>query len=108
MTDGFAFIMFDLQMKAPRDTKEYRSLKSTMKILGYLPIQYSVYCHYLKDIRSYQGEVEQIAKSKFGGNIKMLKLTRKQFDDINVISGTGIDSNIYKDILQFEVVYFKI
>ena len=80
MVDGFAIVVFDMPMNSAKEIREYNRLKKTLKRLGYLPLQYSIYCRYLRDLRYYKDEVAKIKKNDFTGNIKTFKLTKRQFD----------------------------
>lgn len=81
--------MFDLPVELPEEKKAYREFRKNLIKEGFSMIQYSVYIRTCPS-REYGLRLEKRVK-KFAppkGNIRLISITEKQYNDMKIIVGT--------------------
>lgn len=98
-------ILFDLPSVEKEDISNNQKFVKKLKKIGFYMLQYSVYTKVLINYSEYDRivkKIDQIIPNK--GNIIILKLTDKQYNDMVYISG---EKNKYDSIVGSKyVVYF--
>ena len=90
-------IFFDLPMITSKDLQEYRKFRSFLLKNGFIMLQESVYCRLLLNNSSMKLLKNQIEKNlPKSGLIQLLKITEKQYSDIEYLCGKS-KSNIISD-----------
>jgi CRISPR-associated protein Cas2 len=86
--------MFDLPTESPEDKRNYTRFRKFLIKEGFIMLQYSVYCK-LAVNKTVSGQIfKRLEKNKPPkGNISVLDITEKQFNDIKWILGNK-QSNI--------------
>lgn len=101
INDGVALIVFDLPSTTKEERSEYNKFRRNIKKLGYVMYQESIYYKYLRSIRSFKSEILNINCIKVEGDIKLLKMTVNEFNEIKNISGNKIQILEIKEVLHF-------
>ena len=81
-------VFFDLPVKSSSDKKEYNRFRKFLLKDGYYMVQYSVYCRicYGSDgIEKHKCRLR--AHVPDNGSIRVLTITEKQFDSIDILIG---------------------
>ena len=81
--------MFDLPVDLPEEKKEYRECRKNLIKEGFTMMQYSVYIRTCPS-REYgirlESRIRKFAPLK--GNIRLITITEKQYDDMKIIVGS--------------------
>lgn len=92
MNEGYRImrliILFDLPVETEEQKKEYRRFRKFLLKTGFFMIQYSVYtrfCHNETDSQKYTSKV--VKASPIYGNVRILKITDIQFNNMIVVVG---------------------
>lgn len=88
-------VLFDLPMVSKEDVRRYNKFRKAIMDDGFLMIQFSVYSRFCRNqadatkhinrVRSYSPEV---------GNIRMISITEKQFEDMIFIIGVPSETEM--------------
>lgn len=81
--------MFDLPVEADEEKRGYREFRKSLIKEGFIMMQYSVYirtCPNRDYANRLQRRVQKIAPDK--GNVRLLMITEKQYQDMILIIGT--------------------
>lgn len=81
--------MFDLPVETDEEKRKYRLFRKDLLKEGFVMIQYSVYvrtCPSRDYCNRLEKRVQKIAPSK--GNIRLLVVTEKQYEDMKLIVGS--------------------
>ena len=92
--------MFDIPMDTLNEKKEYRNFRKNLLLNGFVMIQYSVYvrtCPNREFAKKFLPKLKQKVPQK--GNIRLLMVTEKQYNDMEFIVG---ESNHLEKVLQEE------
>lgn len=92
--------MFDLPVDTLKEKKEYRDFRKNLIVNGFVMVQYSVYvrtCPNREFAKKFLPKLKQKVPQK--GNIRLLMITEKQYNDMEFIVG---ESNHLEKILQEE------
>lgn len=81
--------MFDLPMETPKEKKEYREFRKLLLSQGFSMLQYSIYQRAVPN-RQATKKYENILKRALpeNGEIRLLYVTEKQFNDMAFLVGT--------------------
>ncbi|MGL4722362.1 MAG: CRISPR-associated endonuclease Cas2 [Desulfovibrionaceae bacterium] len=91
-------VLYDIPMDSKEAQKEYRLFRNSLIQFGYYQLQESVYACKVNDKTKIIQHKEQLRLvSPQNANIRMLFVTRKQFDTMYIIAG---EKSIYENILQ--------
>lgn len=81
--------MFDLPVETDEEKRGYREVRKSLIKEGFIMMQYSVYirtCPNRDYANRLQRRVQKIAPDK--GNVRLLMITEKQYQDMILIIGT--------------------
>lgn len=87
--------MFDLPVETETEKRAYRVFHKNLKKEGFTMIQYSVYVRTCPN-RDYAKRLEKRIK-KFtppDGNVRLLSVTEKQYEDMVLLVGSRTDTEI--------------
>lgn len=81
--------LFDLPMVEKKDLREYRLFRKRLMKEGFVMMQFSVYVKACPNREMIQQEAKFLKKicPKYG-NVRLLAVTEKQYDDMEIIVGT--------------------
>ena len=81
--------MFDLPVETDREKKEYRYFRKKLITEGFVMLQYSVYIRTCPD-RQYSERLQKRLEKNLpvNGNIRLLEITEKQYEDMKILVGT--------------------
>ena len=99
-------LIYDLPMVDDNDRKIYNKFHKNLKKLGYYMLQYSVYTKVVTNDSSYKQNEKRLKNIiPKQGNLIMLKITEKQFQDMVYLRG---ERNKFETIVGGnELVIFK-
>lgn len=81
-------IFFDLPMTSNKEIRIYTKFRKFLLKNGYIMLQYSVYCKTFNNIDAAHAFVKVIRKNvPCRGNIRIMIVTEKQYNDIEIIVG---------------------
>ena len=81
--------MFDLPVETSKEQKAYRTFRKELIKEGFTMLQYSVYvrtCPSREYSERLEKRIRKIAPSE--GNVRLLCITEKQYEDMKLIVGT--------------------
>lgn len=80
--------LFDLPVETKKEQKEYREFRKALISNGFHMLQYSVYYRVVPN-RSIGKKYETILKKSIpeGGEIRLLYVSEKQFEDMQILVG---------------------
>lgn len=87
--------MFDLPTLTTADRRAYTRFKKDLDDDGFIMIQFSIYSRFCKNDQSSKkhiARVKSFAPSK--GNIRIISITEKQYNDMIMIAGQKNDSEL--------------
>lgn len=87
--------MYDLPVISEKDKKIYSKFRRFLLNDGYIMIQYSIYSRICKnhdDILKHINRIRQNTPDK--GNVRLLKVTENQYNDMLLLSGSKIDDEL--------------
>ncbi len=80
--------LFDLSMETNAEKREYRIFRKTLLENGFIMLQYSVYVRTCPNREFSKKFVNKLKVSvPKNGNIRLLSITEKQYDDMEFILG---------------------
>ena len=81
-------VMFDMPNETKKEQKEYRTFRNFLLKNGYIMIQYSVYSRFCRNTTDVIKHTHRVIKNtpKYG-NIRLLTITDKQYNDMTFIIG---------------------
>ncbi|MGX8833744.1 CRISPR-associated endonuclease Cas2 [Amedibacillus sp. YH-ame6] len=82
-------VLFDLPMITNVEKRQYNKFRNFLLKDGFSMIQFSVYMRFCKnavDAEKHIGRVKQLSPVK--GNIRILSVTEKQYEDMIMVIGT--------------------
>ena len=81
--------MFDLPVETKDEQKEYRTFRKNLIKEGFYMLQYSVYVRTCPN-RAYANGIEKKLRTILptAGNIRLICITEKQYEDMVVLVGT--------------------
>lgn len=88
-------VMYDLPVISEKDKKIYSKFRRFLLNDGYIMIQYSIYSRICKnhdDILKHINRIRQNTPDK--GNVRLLKVTENQYNDMLLLSGSKIDDEL--------------
>lgn len=80
--------MFDLPVETKQDQKAYRIFRKHLIENGFIMMQYSIYYRTLPNrskLQKYEALIKQ--KAPKHGNVRLLYVTEKQFQDMKILVG---------------------
>ena len=89
-------LMFDLPVITIEDKKNYSKFRNNLIDDGFIMIQYSIYvriCKNQDDLFKHINRVKSFAPPK--GNIRLLQITEKQYEQMIMLRGTKNDDEKY-------------
>lgn len=89
------FVMFDLPTYSSHDKREYRRFRKFLKDNGFIMFQYSVYTKIVMNrsvLKYFVAKVKENSPKE--GEISIMSITEKQFNDIEIIVGGNNNENI--------------
>ncbi|SDY55798.1 CRISPR-associated endonuclease Cas2 [Lachnobacterium bovis] len=81
--------MFDLPVDQASEKKAYRDFRKNLIKEGFVMMQYSVYvrtCPNREFAKGLENRVRKFAPPK--GNVRLISITEKQYEDMKIIVGT--------------------
>ncbi len=100
-----SILFFDLPMVTDKNVRTYTKFRKELIKLGYTMIQNSVYVKVLNGkvvSNTHLKKLKQITPSN--GNVRVLILTEKQFEDMKILSGSRTHNEELNDINRFKVI----
>lgn len=100
-----SFLFYDLPMENEHDTKAYTKFRNNILRLGYTSIQNSVYIkvHNSKSIADQH--IKKLRKIlPVNGNIRLLILTEKQYNDMLLLVGVKNENELINDTERFKII----
>ncbi|EGK8008547.1 CRISPR-associated endonuclease Cas2 [Campylobacter lari] len=86
-------LMFDMPTKSKKDQKNANKFRNSLIKLGFFMMQFSVYVKICKGLASAKTTIKSIEKILPPyGNIRVLTITEKQFDNMQILLG-GVSFN---------------
>lgn len=81
--------MFDLPVETPEDQRAYRRFRKDIMSEGFTMIQYSVYVRTCPN-RQFANQLEKRLKKIMPkeGNVRLLTVTEKQYEDMKILVGS--------------------
>lgn len=81
--------MFDLPVETEREKREYREFRKNLIKEGFVMLQYSVYMRTCPN-RDYSSRLEKRLQKQLPskGNVRLLTITEKQYDDMKLLVGS--------------------
>lgn len=102
VNDGYLIVLFDLPVKTKEERKRYSRFRRNLLKNGYLMLQKSIYYKYIRELRALDIEKNKIHKyCPMEGNIKIIRLTKKQFESIASILGDKRIDNTFIDYIEY-------
>lgn len=90
--------MFDLPNVEDYEKKEYLLFRKKLIKNGYIMFQYSVYMKCVPNQSNVKNEINRLKKNvPTNGNIRVLYITEKQYQDMEIILGGKKASEFYND-----------
>lgn len=81
--------MFDLPVDTDKEKREYRNFKKKLVLEGFVMLQYSVYIRTCPNRQYSERLQKRLAKNlPANGNIRLLEITEKQYEDMKILVGT--------------------
>ena len=81
--------MFDLPVDTDKEKREYRNFKKKLILEGFVMLQYSVYIRTCPNRQYSERLQKRLAKNlPANGNIRLLEITEKQYEDMKILVGT--------------------
>lgn len=80
--------MFDLPTETPADRAQYRKFREFLLDDGFIMLQYSVYARHCGSQENARTHVNRVIKKlPLDGEVRVLKLTSKQFAEMKIFWG---------------------
>ena len=97
-------VMFDLPVKTKKQTKEATKFRNFLLKNGYYMLQYSIYvriCNGQDSVQLHKARIK--ASIPPNGSIRVLTVTEKQFENIEIILGKKMkeDRNANYELISF-------
>ena len=97
-------LFFDLPVETSSQQRKYRQFVKNIKKLGFYMLQKSVYVKMSIDQRSAESVIKQVETFiPNSGNVAILMITEKQFNDINFLLGDNLSEIISTDERYIEL-----
>lgn len=81
-------LFFDLPMETPQEKKSYRKFRKFLLSEGFIMLQYSVYSKLTLNDTQAKTVLRRVEQNKpKNGNVVVLKVTEKQFAQMNYLLG---------------------
>lgn len=100
-----SILFYDLPMDSEYQIKVYNRFRNNLIKLGYSMIQNSVY---IKVLNSKTISIQHLEKLKKitpkQGNIRVLILTEKQYQDMFILSGIKTNNELINDTKRFRIL----
>ena len=97
-------LFFDLPVETSSQQRKYRQFVKNIKKLGFYMLQKSVYVKMSIDQRSAESVIKQVERFvPNSGNVAILMITEKQFNDINFLLGDSLSEIISTDERYIEL-----
>ena len=81
--------MFDLPVDTDKEKREYRNFKKKLILEGFVMLQYSIYIRTCPNRQYSERLQKRLAKNlPANGNIRLLEITEKQYEDMKILVGT--------------------
>lgn len=91
-------LLFDLPSVESYEKKEYRVFKQALAKNGYTMIQFSVYMKPMNGQIKIDNEIKKLSKYiPDSGNIRLLQMTEKQYQEMHIILGCKKINEIYNN-----------
>lgn len=88
INDGYLIVFYDLPTLTKQDIRNYNKFRKKLISFGYEQLQKSVYYKYIRDLKTTDRENYNIKSiTSNDSNVVSLKITKMQFEKIQVISG---------------------
>lgn len=90
--------MFDLPSQETKEKKEYVKFHREIIRNGYFMMQYSIYCKAINFKTKVDSEIKKVKKIlPSEGNVRLLVITEKQYDDMKILLGNKKYNEIYNN-----------
>lgn len=94
--------MFDLPSVESKEKKEYLNFHKNIIKNGYFMLQYSIYCKPIHFKSKIDNEIKKIkTKLPTEGNVRVLVITEKQFEEMHIILGNKKINEIYNNAKRY-------
>ena len=91
-------LMYDLPAVSSDEKKELSKFRRNIKILGFVPMQESIYVKLLRHYSNVKIEVERVESIKpSNGLVQVLPLYLAEFKRLNTVTGDGFDTSLFSD-----------
>lgn len=83
-------VAFDLPMVSKRDKRVYTKFRKFLLDDGFIMMQFSVYTRFCRNQADADKHIQRVkSNSPDTGNVRILSITEKQFEDMLLIVGTA-------------------
>lgn len=83
-----ALVIFDKPVESKDEKTEYLKFRKYLINLGFMMIQYSVYCKFCINIDEYNKEVNKLKKFNIKyGNVRIIPITENQYQNMELLAG---------------------
>lgn len=97
-------LFFDLPVETAKNRKDYRSFIKNIKCLGFYMLQKSVYIKLNIDLQGAQSTIKKVKlSSPPEGDISIIKITEKQFANMELILGSIKSDTLSDDRRMVEI-----
>lgn len=98
-------ILFDMPVETDSQRREYVHFRKAIMNDGFMMLQFSVYTRYCANTSSADVHIKRIKdfKPKYG-NIRILKITENQFEDMIMVTGERSEQEIVNNDDQLVVI----
>lgn len=98
-------IFFDLPSITDKDKKNYQKFSKFLKNNGFIMMQYSIYTKVVLSTHNVNYYKKKIYKNAPPfGNIRLLVITEKQYNSMELIIGNRSFSEVFNDDSRFKVI----
>ena len=102
INDGYSIVLFDLPVNTNRDRRNYYRFRKNLIKSGYVMLHKSIYYKYIRELKNFEQEKSRVQIiSPSTGDIKILKLTNKQYNSIITIIGNKIPVDSDIDYIEY-------
>ncbi len=98
-------VLFDMPVETDSQRREYVHFRKAIMDDGFMMLQFSVYTRYCANTSSADVHIKRIKdfKPKYG-NIRILKITENQFEDMIMVTGERSEQEIVNNDDQLVVI----
>lgn len=102
INDGYLILLFDIPTLTSDDKKVYTRFHKGIIKLGFLMYQKSIYIKYIRELKMVSYEINKLNDiAPNVGDVRVIKLTKRQFDSIIIICGVEYKDTFSADFIEY-------